>query len=202
MTPCEEVANSELFFQLGSRAARTEPFPSRAPRLRSTYLSHGSWVLGLSVFKEDTDVPGAPGSKTSCSAAPGIHHWGRQDVRFLLHEGKHQVFHQLQLQELGEASMGHGGKWRVDTRCLERFMNPCSRSLHPRLTVLKMLGLSGSPLSASLTSPSTTSPPYFLRSCLSHHSHLPGASRSSSQRRDFSLSPPPPLWHDGLRHFE
>lgn len=99
-------------------------------------MSDGSWVSGLSVFKEATEDPGAPGSRASGPVAPSIHHWGRQDSSFLLHEGKHQVSNQFLPWELGGASMGHSGKWRMDMRCLERFMNPSSGSFHPRLTVL------------------------------------------------------------------
>lgn len=117
-----------------------------------------------------------------------VHHWGHQGSSFLLPEGKRQVSHQLLPWELGEASVEHRGKWRMDVRCLERFLDPSSGSLHCRLTILHKLGLSGSSLPASLTSHGATSPLRFLRSCLTHPSCLPGTSCSGSKRQKGGLS--------------
>ena len=152
-------------------------------------MSNGSWVSGLSVFKEATEVPGAPGSRASGPVAPSVHHWGRQDSSFLLHEGKYQVSHQLLPWELGGASMGHGGKRRMDMRCLERFMN---RVLGASIlgSQFSTLGFSDSPLPASLTSHDAISPPCFLWSCCTAPppATSPGASCSGSKRQRGDLS--------------
>ena len=111
-----------------------------------------------------------------------------QDSSFLLPEGKLQVSHQLLPWGLGEASMGHGGKWRMDTRCLERSPDPSSGSLHCRLAILHKLGLSESPLLASLISHGAVSLLCFLQTCLPHPSRLPGTSCSGSKRQKGGLS--------------
>lgn len=159
-------------------------------------------ALGSSVclFMEPQS-PRAARSMASDPVALCVHRWGRQDSSFLLPEGKRQVSHQLLPWELGEASMGHGGKWRMDTRCLERFR-------------IRGLGAStvGSPSSASWASESPLLPD-FTWCCLSTllPTDLPPPpqppfrdqllrQQKAKGRPVLALSSS--LWSNGPRHFE